>query len=65
MCHHHLTLSSELSDPLKLEVMLKQSGSDQGLELLKAVLVRLKQLALMMPLRKGASLSCLSLEQWW
>ena len=38
-CHHHLTLSSELSDPLKLEVMLKQFGSDQGLELLKVVLV--------------------------
>ena len=33
-CHHRLILNSELSDPLKLEVMLKQSGSDQGLELL-------------------------------
>ena len=34
VCHHHLILNSELSDPLKLEVMLKQSVLDQGLELL-------------------------------
>ena len=58
-CHHRLILSSGLSDPLKLEVRLKQSRSDQELVLLKAELVELKQLAQMMPLKRGASLSLL------
>ena len=29
--HHHLTLSSVLTDPLWQEVLLKRSGSEMGL----------------------------------
>ena len=46
VCHHHLILSSELSNPLSLEVTLKRSGLDLELALP----------ALMMQLKKGVSL---------
>ena len=39
--HHHLTLSSELTDPLKQEVSLKQSRSKLGLVLPVKLLVHL------------------------
>ena len=37
--HHHLTLSSELTDPLWQEVSLKRSGSELGLVLPVKLLV--------------------------
>ena len=39
--HHHLTLSSVLTDPLWQEVSLKRSGSKLGLVLPMKLLVRL------------------------
>ena len=39
--HHHLTLSSVLTDPLKQEVLLKRSGSELGQELPMMLLVHL------------------------
>ena len=39
--HHHLTLSSILTDPLWLEVSLKQSRSELGQVLPVMLLVRL------------------------
>ena len=38
-CHHHLTLSSELTDPLWQEVSLKRSGSELELVLPVKLLV--------------------------
>ena len=56
MCHHPLILSSELYDPLSLEVTLKRSRSNLGLVRHVTLQVSLKQAALMMQLKKGASL---------
>ena len=40
-CHHHLTLSSKLTDPLKQEASLKRSGSELGQVLPVKLLVHL------------------------
>ena len=56
MCHHHLILSSELYDPLSLEVMLKWSGLDLVLVRPVTLQVSMKQAAMMMQLTMGASL---------